>query len=477
MSEQGGKPAFEVPDLDLPIEAPAPKAAPSRPVAAPTPRRAAAPPSHDPSAYFGSGNFDFGDGDDDLGGGSGVALGGDAGRGFGDEALALGSSIDVGGEFDAFEQAKSTGSGRFEVSGGPGPKRGGDQTWPSGNTPERATLRVDEVEVRLLADYGDPPKNALLAPLYTWRVWSRRRVLRPLLAEAERDFVGAEVERDQLLGGLVEQARGEMERDDGMKRWLEPLHDHEATTRERSAALASTNDEYQGQAMQLDLERQHLASEVAARQELMQADVADLGVKQEAFGRADAKFKRAHIEIRSAKQLADQWRDAGQAVPPPHLAKLAELEGAAAALVSEHSRVRAERDAAKAVVDGHERALAELRRGERGVEQRQRALDDSFKKQFDVRAAGVSAAETAYRRALADVGRRVLATRGGVDVLPGVISAIAAADATLAARAQRAELALRAYGSADEGAYRRGIVVVLVAAGLIVVAIVLAVAL
>lgn len=103
-----------------------------------------------------------------------------------------------------------------------------DAPWPTGTTPEPQALRIDATDVERLAAYGDPGGPLLLAPLYAYRVFSRRRELARLHARARAQLSECEARRD----AFIRAAGGAIDVDDETPRRLR-AHDEEVA---RSAA-------------------------------------------------------------------------------------------------------------------------------------------------------------------------------------------------------------------------------------------------
>lgn len=459
---------FDVPDLDFAaVPAPRPVSSPS---AAPRPQtkssRSASPPANRASSvqdYFGSGSFN--DDFEEHGAGAAIELGEDA-----EAAMAAGANLT---DLDDFQRG-ATGS-PVEAQGRAQPQRKAPAARPSGPTatsPDRAALKIDAVEIALCADFGPAPTSPLGLPAYALRVRSRSAVLRAAVASCEHALLAAETRRDAMLAEVVEDQKSVLVRDESLQPLLGPVIEQEAVARERRQALMAANEQFSSEATQIDLELQHAASEIGEAQSVADQLEAELKGHEERFARADAKLKRARIEVRSATQVAEQAAALG-AASPDQIAKLEQLQAAADALEPGVHELGATRDAAKARVREQRAVVDRWSRQRREIETRLRALDQTFKKQLGVREAGVGEAESGYKKALADVGRALLASRGTGPLSRDEVAALTAFDAEVLSLAAQAEKQLRALDSADPEAVKRGYMILGGAALLVVILLVL----
>jgi len=423
-----GQVPVEIPDLELPVAPakPAPRApvAPRPPEGAPSPASPGSGRSHDPSDYFGSGTFD-------------------------DEAFA-----------DALEPSGSLAIDAQALAPNAGPEPRPAERWPTGRSPERAVLRVDELDVKLVADYGTPPASALLEPVYALRVRARQRLLAAELARIESELRAAEQRRDELLGELVLSLKPRLEADQRLSALLEPVRELERLAGERARALANVDAEYRALAQPVDARIGESLRQLEAHRELERERQSAFDKDEELFRRADARAKRIQIELRSLMQVAVQAAaSAGLpqgSVRPDDAAKIKALqaEGATAERAADAARqalaaTESARAAARAEVARTTRAL-------RALEVERGALDDRFSKPLDARAHGLSEAEAGRQQALAEAGRSLLALRGGVDIDASTLEALRRADELVSKLTSDSEKHLRALDSADRTAVRRG---------------------
>jgi hypothetical protein len=170
----------------------------------------------------------------------------------------------------------------------------------SGRSP-RAAADV-ELDARILADYGDPPRSWLQAPMYAWRILRRRRELRAALvgrrAEAER----ASVELHDALVAFAERARPAAEKHSSYAAVLEDLSRAEGVLRSRDQVLAAEHDAHAARLSQVDARLAKLESELAQTEAEERVAVAELTAAQGALAREEAKLKRAEVELRAALQ-------------------------------------------------------------------------------------------------------------------------------------------------------------------------------
>ncbi|MES1188735.1 MAG: hypothetical protein ABUL60_33275, partial [Myxococcales bacterium] len=195
-------PQFEIPDLEL--------AAPVSKRTAPVSKRTA-PPLTPESAAFGL-EISLPDLDDE------------------DEALLqLGSNVELG------------------LGASPQAAQRQREDWPHGHTRPADKLPVDPAAVTAIAGYGPAPKNAILAPLYAYRVLSRRSALKQAIAARHAELRQAELGRDTQLMQLSNDLRPTLEANEVFRRLLEPIRQVEQLAGERSAALSQADAGYREQ--------------------------------------------------------------------------------------------------------------------------------------------------------------------------------------------------------------------------------------
>ncbi len=454
-------------DLDLPAQ-PARARQPAAPRAnAPVPSAPApAPAPGDPSAYFGSGTFDEGSLEtrsiEPSGGGGPLDYFG--GGTFGDD------------DFEGFSQSNAL-SLSVEQSAG-SPRRADEGArWPSGRSPDPATLRPDEVEMALAADYGPPPTAVWMTPIYAVRVFARQRALRPIVAEKKAALDRAEIARDEHVMDAVQAVRAHMETDENLRRMLAPVHERETVANQRKDAVASTNADYSERIAQIDARQQeheaHLSQKRA--EERRHADV--VAVAEEPHRKAVIHFKRLQIELRSLNQVAQNAAKTGGSLAPDHTAKVQHFDAQARDVKAQVDALAAEVDVARAPLLAVQKEISGLERALRDLATQRRGLDAEFAKQMGARSAGLDAATRELREAFAQVGRSLLATRGAVAIPETHLEAIRAGDEAVLRASLDLELHLRAIDSCDHDLVKRGHVVLACIAGGLILLVVLLVAL
>src|SRR6188768_1210471 len=164
------------------------------------------------------------------------------------ETAAFGLEISLPDLDDEDEQALQKGS-NLDLSIGTSPQatKRHHEDWPHGRTRSADQLAIDPAEVTLVAGYGPAPTNALLAPLYAYRVLSRRSPLKRALAAQNAELVQAELARDTQLMQLASELRAALEANEAFRRMLEPIRQVEQVAGERSAALSQADAGYREQ--------------------------------------------------------------------------------------------------------------------------------------------------------------------------------------------------------------------------------------
>jgi hypothetical protein len=457
--ELGG---LEIPDLDLePVvsKRPAPSAPRGVPAAVPVSGKpsqgreldleagpgiqlsSGSTSAHGSSAFgAGFGESSFGGDDDDF------------------ELVATGASVELLGSTPAQEPARQA----------PGP------SWPTGRTRASDQLPVDPMEVTLLADYGAVPRNAVLTPMYAYRVLSRRSVLQRAKREQHAALAQAEAERDGALAQLAHELRPHLEASDVFRRLLEPVREIERLAGERSAALSQADEGFREQMGKFDQELGQLGEALTRISAVVAERSKAAELTQDALARAEAKHKRVQIEIRGVMDVARQLvGPAGGDIPPAQAAQLAQLQARAAALEPELAGAKAAHAASSASLGEAQSELRRIEGQSRQVQRQKAAAGGSLEQQLSARAAGVSEAQGQRIQALAEVARAVLASRCSMPVPDATLEALRQHDARVEAQAVRLEMHVRALDSHDREKVRQGIIVTLSALGIVMLAIVL----
>jgi hypothetical protein len=410
----------------------------------------------DPADYFGSSSFEADD-ESALGldldtseaparSGPGPALGIPGGGGA-EPALDL-----YEGSLYEGSTASAAASVPARVSATPAARK-----WPTGTSPDAASLTIDPAEVTLLAEYGRAPDNPVLAPVYAVRVLLCRRPLARAARERAAELADAERRRDELLGRMLLELRGRLGESEEGAAILEPVVAAEKLALDRRAALAGESDEFGRRADDLEREVELLrgeAEERAARVDEHAAKAAEAG---RCLSRAEAKKKRLYIELRG---IIDVSEKAGGALSGDQARRVAELEAEIAAHEPALAAATADASAASAALATARKAVDDVQRKMRDVERRRRALDREFETRIGARSASTAEAEARRAALLADAARQVLAAKGRLAVVSdSILDGIARADAEVATRALELEKYVRAAKSYDPDVLKQGIAV------------------
>lgn len=330
------------------------------------------------------------------------------------------------------------------------------RAWPTGSSPDRGQLGFEPLELATLAAYGAAPASLHLSPLYTWRVLSAQRALRARLVTLDRELADAEARRDDELGRLVHELRPLLSADTRFAGLLQPLGELDQEVASGDRALASAQAERTAELDRIAVRRQNVQRDLAVRRDEEQRASAAHAERQHQLARVEAQHKRVLIEIRSIEELAQRSVAPGSPMPPELAVRHTAERGKLAAIEPElAARREAERAAGAALtlarqkLDELERELAAVDAAGRAVDERHRAVLATL---------GQSARHAADRRRLAtaDVGRAVLATRGGVPVSDELLDRVVSADAEVERLAKESEKHLRALDAFDRAAFDRG---------------------
>lgn len=372
-----------------------------------------------------------------------------------------------------------TGGARLELSGGPVASAASEPSaprgpWPSGHTKPAEQLAIDPLEVALVAEYGPAPKSALLAPLYAYRVYARRRALLRAIAEQHAALQREEAERDTALAQLTSELRPQLESNESFKRALEPVREIERLAGERHAALSQADAGYRQQMAGFDQELSRLSEATALAQALVTRCSGAAEASESALRRAEAKHKRVQIEIRGVMDVARQaLGPAGGDIPAPQAAQLAELQARLQSLEPELNQARATHAGSSAELAKAQAERQGLEEQARLLQRQKASASGGLEQQLSARAAGVTEAEKQRRDALADVARAVLGARGSLPVPQATLQALLAHDARVEAQAARLETHVRALDSQDHERVRQGVILALSGLGVVVLAIAL----
>ena len=391
------------------------------------------------------------------------------------ESAAFGLEISLPDLDDDDEQLLQLGS-NVELALGTSPQatKRAQENWPHGHTRPADQLPIDPAEVTLASSYGPAPANAVLAPLYAYRVLSRRSPLKKAIALYHAELAEAELSRDTQLMQLTLELRPVIEAHDTFRRLLEPMREVERLASERSAALSEADAGYKEQMARFDAELSQLRESAAKAEAFYQerASAADSAMNE--LRRAEAKHQRVQIEIRGVLDVARQaLGPAGGDLQPAHAAKLAELQTRASSLAPELTQAKAAQTSATTAQDQAEADVRRIQGQLRQVERQKAGASSTLEKQLSVRVQSVSEAEKQRRDALADVARAVLSARGAVAVPEPLMQALRGHDKSVEALAVRLETHVRALDSYDRARVKQGIILVLSTLGVVLLSILL----
>jgi hypothetical protein len=403
--------------------------------------------------YFGAGTFD----DDQLGGGGGPTI--DLGHG--------GTPAHRGGEiasFDALSDDLELGShagGNSALAMDPvprGPAVGVRvDNYPTGKSPERETLRIDDVDVKLLADYGEAPKAVWLAPLYSYRVLTRQRLLKQKIVELDAGLERAERARDEALGQAALLVRAALEGDNRFERLVAPIREFEGLAAERSAALDAAQADHGAKLGEFDTQRAGAQAQIDSVRAVEAEQVKAHTVLEQHERRLNARVQRLQIEVRNVLDAAQRLAGpTGENVSGEHAQKLAALRADLAPAEAELDKARREADTARAALERTRREISGLEKKKTELERQKQSLAKQHEKHVNVRAQGVADAETNRRKALADVGRAVLEMQGEIPIEPKTLDSLRTLDASVAKALKEHEKHVRALDVFDPAVLKLG---------------------
>lgn len=327
-----------------------------------------------------------------------------------------------------------------------------------------AALQIDAYEVRALADFGEAPHGILQTVPYAVRVTLRQRELRRALAGVRSALTEGEKRRDDRLVELGQVMRPEIEGNPDFAAAAAPLADAEKTKRAREEGLQSASGEFRQRVGALDqeiaLEDQPLSrgrAEAAEREKAWES-------AEELRKRHEARRKRVEIEVRNAQAKLERAE-----TPPGEKQQATALiqaaQGERGTRAAEEKLATDQARDAEAKLALARRAVAEVEAKIADLRKRRRAVEDEFARQGAVRMEGIDAASREVRGALLEIGRRL--AKGGLDPAgyrgaathesaERIRKLIAEADAQVSRLQYDLEKHLRALDAADDGALRKG---------------------
>lgn len=324
--------------------------------------------------------------------------------------------------------------------------------WPSGCSPEREHLVLDAARVATIAAYGRAPSSFLLSPLYAVRVLARRLHLREASANAEAQLAEQTQAREALLGQLTQRVRPELDQSVGFRAALAGLHQLESELGTHANETAATQARFAGELAALAAQQSACSSEDAERRRSLERSGEQLGIAEQHLRRAEARHKRIAIELRALEPRAD-----GSATAPAAAASVASLVAEADALLPELEERRRHLVACEQSHLHAERALRETELRMTELTRRGRELEHGLAKQLRAQAPTASKVAREYARALAELGTRVLASPGSVQLEPTLLARVATLDHHVLRALQTAELQRRALLSYHRERYAQGL--------------------
>ncbi len=329
-------------------------------------------------------------------------------------------------------------------------------------TPPTGLRAIDDVEVAMLADYGEPPASFVTWIPYAILVTNRRLALKKALAElqrlkttAERDAREARVELGRalharrgadVLGVLAPQMKAcEETAEVAVGRTQAWEQAREAADAQRTSLSAKIEEAERASGPYRDQETK-LATQMATRD-------GDLR-------RAKAKLSRVEIELRNLRAAGEQTG----AVDAPRL----EL------LEAELSARRADVEKAQGHVDELEPRLAKARKelavmlsAVNDLEKQRRAVDQAQDRTEKVHSSSAGQAEERYHEAVEALARAALDRRLAEGLEPTKTRSAVAMERALASREREIELHELALAAYDKGAFQKGWAII-AGAGLVV---------
>jgi hypothetical protein len=169
-----------------------------------------------------------------------------------------------------------------------------------GAGPVKPALSDLEVDARVVAEYGDPPRSWILTPLYAWRVLRRQRELKAALVGRRSEAEHAATALEDALVAFIERVRPAAEKQPTYAVALEDLSRAEDMLRSRDRVLAADQDAHNSRLAQVDARLAKLEAELTQAQTDERVAATELSSAQGGLAREEAKLKRAETELRAA---------------------------------------------------------------------------------------------------------------------------------------------------------------------------------
>lgn len=332
-----------------------------------------------------------------------------------------------------------------------------------------AAVEVDPFEVAATADFGPAARGWLDAPAYAWRVRQRRAALRGEVDRLRQQRAEAEQAKMERLAQLVRVVQKLAAPSDQAKALLAPLAALDQTAAARDAALKGVSASYAESVAEIDTKIAALEDEQAKLEILVQSAQAELERRGESRARAEAKSKRVDIELRAAHEAARVAAGPNAKLVPPEIApRIVALEEEKAVRAAELKPLAAAFSSAEQELHERETPVREVRHRIASLRAERQKVEDTSARQLAVRSEGVQQVERERLLAYAEVARQLLTTC--TDEVPIEHRALAAqATELVASRSHDLEKHARALASADPAAERRGLILIALAIGAVVV--------
>jgi hypothetical protein len=327
--------------------------------------------------------------------------------------------------------------------------------------------------VLALADYGPAPERWFETPLYALRVRQRRAALMARLRELVPALAQAEEEYERALEGVAIALRPTAENDERYADLFDNVKVYDEQIAERDQVVSSLNTRYGQQIVALGGEEREADARVTERRALEQAARAELDEVERSHGRADARVKRLHIEMRGIKEQAERLLGSAGGPMPPELAqKLAALAEQAQtlepALAEQTALLQARTTEHTSLVN----QVAHLEHAARAVRDKRAALEGRQRKETEQAGKGLDEIGRERRRELAFAGSLMLPQARTLGSYASEVHRVERAEQRLLAVGLEHETHLRALDAHDTGALKRG--TLLIAAAVLVVLLLLA---
>ncbi|HEX4335003.1 MAG TPA: hypothetical protein VH062_03765, partial [Polyangiaceae bacterium] len=199
-----------------------------------------------------------------------------------DEGDALSYPLALDHGEDALE---STSAGARSLPARP---REPEKKWPSGLSPDSASIDLAATEIAMTAEYGPPPANHFAALSYAFRVFARKRALRGRVKALNDELVQAEHDRDGILGRMIDSLRPELAQSDAGRKVLEPLDRVEVLANEKRTALSGLSDGFHRRSTELDAEATGIGKELETSKRDTELARAVVDERQHSYDRVDA---------------------------------------------------------------------------------------------------------------------------------------------------------------------------------------------